>query len=109
MALAYERGPAPLLNVAQSLFAFNDARVRFVNVRRREFALMQELLDNRNRFRRNVRIVLELMRHCEHVPARAAAQAAPLARSQSTARSPPSACRRKSQRRSSAIAHAECR
>ena len=31
---------------------------------------MQELLDNRNRFRRHVRIVLELIRNCEHVHAR---------------------------------------
>jgi hypothetical protein len=70
MALACERCHAPLLNVAQSLFAFNDVRVRFVNARRREFALVQESLDNRNRFRRKVRIVLELIRHCEYVHAR---------------------------------------
>ncbi len=30
MALASERGPAPLLNCAQSLFVLNDARLRFV-------------------------------------------------------------------------------
>ena len=41
--LAYERGPAPLLNVAQSLFAFNDAHVRFVNARQRDFALIQTI------------------------------------------------------------------
>ena len=44
-------------------------RVRFVNARWREFALIQEFLDNRNRFRREVRIVLELIRNCEHVHA----------------------------------------
>ena len=68
--LACERCHAPLLNFAQSLFAFNDACVRFVNARRREFALIQEFLDNRNRFRPDVRIVLELICNCEHFHAR---------------------------------------
>ena len=31
---------------------------------------MPELLDHRNRFRSDVRIVLELIRNCEHVHAR---------------------------------------
>ena len=68
--LACERCHAPLLNFAQSLFAFNDARVRFVNARRREFAIIQEFLDNGHCFRRDVRIALELIRNCEHVHAR---------------------------------------
>ena len=68
--LASERCHAPLLNFAQSLFALNDARVGFVNARLREFALIQEFLDNGNRFRRDVRIALELIRNCEHVHAR---------------------------------------
>jgi hypothetical protein len=62
MVLACERCHAPLLKFAQLLFALNDTRVRFVNARRCEFTLMQEFLDNRNRFRRDVRIVLELIR-----------------------------------------------
>ena len=64
------RAQSPLLNFAQPLFEFNDVRVGFVNARRREFPLMQEFLDNRNRFRRDVRIVLELIRNCEHIHAR---------------------------------------
>jgi hypothetical protein len=70
MVLACEGCYAPLLNFAQSLFAFNDVHVGFVNARWREFALIQEFLDNRNRFRRDVRIVLELIRNCEHIHAR---------------------------------------
>jgi hypothetical protein len=64
------RWHAPLLKFAQSLFEFNDARVRFVNTRRRKFALIQEFPDNRNHFRREVRIALELIRNYEHVHAR---------------------------------------
>lgn len=65
--LTCERCHAPLLKFAQSLFELNDVRVRFVNARRREFALIQEFLDNRNRFYRDVRIVMEVIRNCEHV------------------------------------------
>ena len=68
--LACERYHAPLLNFAQSLFALNDTRVGFVNACRCEFAVIQEFLDNRNRFRRDVRIVPELFRNCGHVHAR---------------------------------------
>ena len=68
--LACERCHVPLPKFDQPLLEFNDARVQFVNVRRCEFALIQEFLDNRNRFHRDVRRVLELIRNCEHVHAR---------------------------------------